>query len=101
MIKYSDITKSVADQAVDTTKLVQDRVVESLEAFDPITEQFASMLPTMPDAPKLPLIDALPSFTDFVEANAALIERVVKANKDFAIAVAKAVPTFEKAEAAA
>jgi hypothetical protein len=99
MIKYSDITKSVADQAVDTAKLVQERIVETFEAFEPVTEQFSSMLPGMPDMPKLPIVEALPSFSDIVEANAALVERVVKANKDLAIAVAKAVPTFEKVEA--
>ena len=100
MIKYSDITKSFGDQAVDTAKLVQERLVESLEAFDPITEQFASMLPSMPELPKLPLVEALPSITDIVEANAALVERVVKANKELVVAIANAVPTFEKAEVA-
>jgi hypothetical protein len=95
MIKYQDITKSVAEQAEETAKIVRERMVEGLEAVDPMADQVASMLPTY-EAPKLPLLEALPSFTDVVEANTALAERLLKVNKDLLLAVAKAVPTLER-----
>ncbi len=95
MIKYQDITKSVAEQAEETAKLVRERVVDGLEAFDPVVDNFSSQLPAY-EAPKFPLIDALPSFTDVVEANTALAERLLKVNKDLLVAVAAAIPTIER-----
>ena len=97
MIKYQDITKSVAEQAEDTAKLVRERMVDGLESLDPMVDQFASQLPTY-EAPKFPLIEALPSFTDVVEANTALAERLLKVNKDLLLAVADAIPTLEREE---
>ncbi len=95
MIKYQDITKSVAEQAEETGKLVRERVIEGLEALDPMVDQVASQLPAY-EAPKLPLLEALPSFTDIVEANTVLAERLLKVNKDLLLAVAAAIPTIER-----
>ena len=63
-----------------------------------VAGQVASMLPAY-EMPKLPLVDALPSFSEIVEANTALVEKLLKVNKDLLVAVADAIPTLERVEA--
>ena len=78
MASYTEMTQKVGDQLIDALKRVEDAGASMT----------SSLSEALPDAPSLPGADRLPSPTEIITANFALFERLLQAQKDFALRLA-------------
>ena len=90
MSTYLDMTKTIGDQLVDGLKQFEERSVSALSSFGEVASKLMPELPadvTLPD-----FVTSLPSASEIVAANFAVIERVMKAQKAVLLSLIEAVP---------
>src|SRR5262245_29126871 len=89
MSSYTEFTQSVGDQVVDAVAQAEERAVSITSSLNSLSSKF------LPSVGSLPTFDALPSASDVVSANAALIGRVLDAQTKFLLGVLDASPAAE------
>jgi hypothetical protein len=94
MPTYSELTETVGDQVVDAVKQAEERTVSLVSSVNELTSK---LFPSAPAVPAVPGVEGLPSASDVVAANAALMERLLQAQTSFALSVLESIPTFEGA----
>src|SRR4029453_11546941 len=73
MPTYTELTETVGDQVVEAVKQAEERTVSLVWSVNELTSRFR------PSVPDVPTIEGLPSASDVVAANSALIEKVLQA----------------------
>ncbi len=91
---YTELTKSFGDQVVDAVKQAEERTVSAITS----TNEIVSAL--LPSVPSVPVPEGVPSASAVVTANAALLERVIKAQTKFTLSVLDSLPAVGEAEPA-
>ena len=94
MPTYTELTETVGDQVVGAVKQAEERTLSLVSSVNELTSKF---LPSVPDVPSF---DALPSASDVVAANSALMEKVLQAQTAFALSVLDSLPTYGETPAA-
>ena len=94
MPTYTELTETVGDQVVEAVKQAEERTLSLVSSVNEMTSKF---LPSVPD---VPTVDGLPSASDVVAANAALMEKVLQAQTAFALSVLGSLPSYGEASAA-
>jgi hypothetical protein len=89
---YPELAKSFGDQVTDAVKQAEERTVSAIISA---TEIVSSLLPSVPS---VPVPDGVPSASTVVSANAALLERVLKAQTKFTLSVLESLPSYGEAE---
>ena len=90
---YPELTKSFGDQVVDAVKQAEERTVSAISTTNEIVSSLFSSLPSVP------VPEGVPSASEVVSANAALLERVLKAQTKFTLSVLDSLPTVGEDEA--
>jgi hypothetical protein len=94
MPTYTELTETVGDQVVEAVKQAGERTLSLVSSVNELTSKF---LPSVPD---VPTVDGLPSASDVVAANSALMEKVLQAQTAFALSVLDSLPTYGETPAA-
>lgn len=95
MPTYTEVTDSIRDQIIETIKDSEER---SLTVVSSVTNLVEKLLPVVskvevasaklfPIARSLPVVGNLPKPTDVLAGNTAFVERLIKAQTAFAVAV--------------
>ena len=90
MPTYTELTETVGDQVVEAVKQAEERTVSLVSSVNELTSKF---LPSVPD---VPTVDGLPSASDVVAANSALMEKVLQAQTAFALSVLGSLPELRR-----
>ena len=93
MPTYTELTETVGDQVVEAVKQAEERTVSLVSSVNELTARFR------PSVPDVPTIEGLPSASDVVAANSALIEKVLQAQTAFALSVLDSLPSYGEAPA--
>ena len=88
MPTYTELTETVGDQVVEAVKQAEERTLSLVSSVNELTSKF---LPSVPD---VPTVDGLPSASDVVAANSALMEKVLQAQTAFALSVLDSLPSY-------
>lgn len=88
---YPELTKSFGDQVVDAVKQAEERTVSAMASAN---EVVSALLPSVPAVP----VPEGASPSAVVSANAALLERVLKAQTKFALSVLDSLPASTEVE---
>ena len=91
---YSELTKSFGDRFVEAVKQAEERTVSAITSANEVVGAL------LPPVPSLPVPDAVPSASDVVAANAALLERLLEAQTAFTLSVLGSLPASAEAEPA-
>ena len=75
MARYTEMTEKLGSRLLDASKPAEDAALAAASAVNGITRRL----------PALPFADRLPTAAEIVEANYALFERLLAAQKEFAV----------------
>src|SRR4051794_21787089 len=82
MTTYTELTEKMGGRLLDTLKQIEN---VSASAAETVAGSAARVLP---DLPSVPGADKVPSPTEVVTANFALVERLLEAQKDYVLRLA-------------
>ena len=85
MSSYAQLTEQFGTRLLDAVKPAADVVARAVETVD-------GLLAQLPSLPTLPLTDRLPSRQEVVVANFDLAERLLAAQRDFALRLVHVSP---------
>jgi hypothetical protein len=86
---YPELTKSFGDQVVNAVKQAEERTVSAIASANEIVSTL------LPSVPSVPVPEGAPWASTVVTANAALLERLLKAQTKFTLSVLENVPSYE------
>jgi hypothetical protein len=84
MATATEMITALEDQVLETVKQTQDAVVKAVQSWAEAGKNI------VPDLPPLPFSDQLPAANELVENAFAFADRLLKAQRDFAVAVIEA-----------
>ena len=86
MPTYTELTETVGDQVADAVKQAEQR---TLSLVSSVSELTSKLLPSLPEVPG---VEALPTASEVVAANAAFAEKLLQAQTSFALSVLASLP---------
>ncbi len=95
MPTYTEVTDSIRDQIIETITDSEERSLTAVSSVNSLVEKLLPVVSKVegasarlfPYARSLPVVGSLPKTADVVTANKAFVERLLKAQTAFAVAV--------------